>query len=173
MANDIRLLASGPTTGLGEIILPSVQPGSSMMPGKVNPSVAECLNMVCFQVIGNDTSVSLASQAGQLDLNVMTPVIAFDILWSMEILENATRMFRTKCVEGITADEERCASYLDRNPVLGTFLAQRIGYMRAAEVVKEAARTGIPVPELAVKNGLLSEEEARILFDHKRMVERH
>jgi aspartate ammonia-lyase len=103
----------------------------------------------------------------------MTPVIAFDILWSMDILENATRMFRTRCVEGITADRERCASYLDRNPVLGTLLAQRIGYMRAAEVVKEAARTGIPVPELAVKNGLLSEEEARILFDPKRMVVRH
>ncbi len=172
ISHDLRLLASGPTTGLGEIVLPAIQPGSSIMPGKVNPSMAECMSMVCFQVIGNDASVSMASQAGQLDLNVMTPVIAFDILWSMEILENATRMFRTKCVEGITADRERCTSYLDRNPVLGTFLAQRIGYMRAAELVKEAGRTGIPVPELAVKNGLLSEEEARILFDHRRMVGR-
>jgi aspartate ammonia-lyase len=172
IANDLRLLASGPTTGLGEIILPPVQPGSSMMPGKVNPSMAECLNMVCFQVIGNDTAVSMASQAGQLELNVMTPVITFDILWSMELLENSARMFRTKCVEGIDADEERCAAYLDRNPVLGTFLAERIGYMRAAEVVKESARTGIPVPELAVRKGLLSEEEARTLFDHRRMVGR-
>jgi aspartate ammonia-lyase len=118
IANDLRLLASGPTTGLAEIELPPVQPGSSIMAGKVNPVMAECLDMVAFQVVGNDLTISLAVQAGQLELNVMTPVIMQNILFSIEILTNYLPVFRKKCVEGIRVDEERCRMYLEKNPSL-------------------------------------------------------
>ncbi len=165
VANDLRLLASGPTTGIAEIRLPAVQPGSSIMPGKVNPSMAECLDMVGFQVIGGDTAVGLAAQAGQLELNVMVPVMTYNILESMRLLVNYLPVFAERCVRGITADEERCRSYLELNPALATLLSPRIGYRRAAEIAEEALERGMPVADLAVEKGILTPEEARLLFD--------
>jgi aspartate ammonia-lyase len=164
VANDLRLLSSGPVTGLGEITLPAVQPGSSIMAGKVNPVMAECLDMVAFQVIGNDTAVALAAQAGQIDLNVMTPVMTANILQSLSLLRNFLPVFDERCVTGITADKERLREYLLDNPMLATLLAPRIGYDKAAEIAREAGQMKIPVPELAVRKGILSMEEARELF---------
>lgn len=169
IANDLRLLSSGPTTGLGELKLPAVQPGSSMMPGKVNPVMAECLDMVCFQVIGNDTATAMAAQAGQLELNVMTPVMTHNILDSMDILVHYLPDLRRKCIDGIIADRQKCASYIMKNPILATFLVEKIGYLEAAVLVKESMRTGIPIPELAVKRKLLTKKEAKELFDPGRM----
>jgi aspartate ammonia-lyase len=164
ISNDLRLLSSGPSTGLAEITLPAVQPGSSIMAGKVNPVMAECLDMVAFQVIGNDTAVALAAQAGQIDLNVMTPVMTSNILQSLALLINFLTAFRTRCVDGITADEERLKDYLENNPMLATLLAPKIGYARAAEIARESGKRRIPVPDLVVLKGILSEEEARNLF---------
>jgi aspartate ammonia-lyase len=164
IANDLRLLGSGPTTGIAEIRVPAVQPGSSIMPGKVNPSMAECLNMVGFQVVGNDAAVGLATQAGQLELNVMVPVITYNIMQSMRLLTNYLPVFVERCVRGITADEERCRSYLEFNPALATLLSPRIGYHRAAEIVREALERRIPVADLAVEKGILTAEEAGDLF---------
>jgi aspartate ammonia-lyase len=165
IANDLRLLNSGPTTGLAELTLPAVQPGSSMMPGKVNPVMAECLDMVCFQVVGNDATTVMAAQAGQLELNVMTPVMTYNILESLNLLVHFLPDFRTKCVEGITANRERCAASIAMNPILATLLSERVGYLRAAELVKESMETGISIPELAVKRKMLSRKEAKELFD--------
>jgi aspartate ammonia-lyase len=165
VANDLRLLGSGPTTGLAEIRLPAVQPGSSIMPGKVNPVMAECLDMVAFQVVGNDTAVAMAAQAGQLDLNVMTPVMVHNILTSIALLVSYLPVFQTRCVEGIEADEERCRAHLERNPSLATLLSPKIGYLAAAELAKEALAKGVSVSELAVARGVLTAEEAAVLFD--------
>ena len=165
IANDLRLLGSGPTTGLAEIRLPAVQPGSSIMPGKVNPVMAECLNMIAFQVIGNDTAVGLATQAGQLELNVMTPVIIHNILMSVSLLCRYLPVFTGRCVEGIEADEERCRAYLRLNPSLATLLSSRIGYLEAAGLAEEALEKRMPVSDLAVEKGLLTPEEARQIFD--------
>jgi fumarate hydratase, class II len=172
IANDLRLLNSGPTAGLAEILLPAVQPGSSIMPGKVNPVMAECLNMICFQVIGNDTVVSLAAQAGQMELNVMTPVMIHNILQSMDLLIRFLPVFTEKCVDGIRADEEKCRSYLLKNPSLATLLSQRIGYLEAAKLAKESLEKDIPVPELVVQKGILSAEEAKELFSTENLMGR-
>ncbi|HEY3418979.1 MAG TPA: aspartate ammonia-lyase [Methanomassiliicoccales archaeon] len=169
IANDLRLLNSGPTTGLAELTLPAVQPGSSMMPGKVNPVMAECLDMVCFQVLGNDATTVMAAQAGQLELNVMTPVMTYDILESLNLLIRYLPDFRERCVDGITANTARCASYIETNPILATLLSERIGYLRAAELVKESTETGVSVPALAVKKKMLTKKEAKELFDPIRM----
>ena len=169
IANDLRLLGSGPTTGLAELSMPPVQPGSSMMPGKVNPVMAECLDMICFQVIGNDTATALAAQAGQLELNVMTPVMTHNILESLNLLNRYLPDFRAKCIEGISADKERCASHIAMNPILATLLSERIGYLAAADLVKESTSTGLSIPDLAVKRKLLTKEEAEELFDPLRM----
>jgi aspartate ammonia-lyase len=169
IANDLRLLGSGPTTGISEIQLPAVQPGSSIMPGKVNPVMAECLNMVAFHVIGNDTTVGLATQAGQLDLNVFTPVMIHNILESMAILTNYLPMFQKRCVEGISANEEVNRNYLEKNPSLATLLSPKIGYLAAAEIAKEALEKGVSVKELAVEKGVISENEAAIIFDLKKI----
>ena len=165
IANDLRLLNSGPTAGLAEMSLPAVQPGSSMMPGKVNPVMAECLDMICFQVIGNDGATALAAQAGQLDLNVMTPVMTHNILESLDLLVRYLPDFRTKCIDGIAADRERCSSHIGRNPILATLLNERIGYLAAAELAKESVASGTPIAELAVRKGMLSKKEAEQLFD--------
>jgi aspartate ammonia-lyase len=165
IANDLRLLGSGPTTGLAEIRLPAVQPGSSIMPGKVNPVMAECLDMVAFQVVGNDTTVGLATQAGQLELNVMTPVITHNILQSASLLINYLPVFTGRCIEGIEADAERCRSYLKLNPSLATLLSPRIGYLEAAKLAKEALEKRVPVSDLAVEKGLITREEAEQIFD--------
>jgi aspartate ammonia-lyase len=169
IANDLRLLGSGPTTGLAEIKLPAVQPGSSIMPGKVNPVMAECLDMVAFQVVGNDTTVSLAAQAGQLDLNVMTPVMTYNILHSIEILTNYLPVFKERCVEGIEADAEKCKANVDMNPSLATLLSPKIGYLKAAEIYKESLDRGIPVSQLVVEKGILTVDEAKELFGPSRV----
>lgn len=165
IANDLRLLSSGPNTGLAEIRLPAVQPGSSIMPGKVNPVMAEVTNMVCFQVIGNDLAIMLAAQAGQLELNVMMPVIAFNLLMSIRILANNARVLNERCIQGITADEVRCLEYVERSSALATALSPRIGYARAAEIAKKAVEAGKTIREIVAEEHLLSPDEAAGLLD--------
>lgn len=171
IANDLRLLSSGPLTGLAEITLPAVQPGSSIMPGKVNPVMAEMLDMVCFQVMGNDRAIELAVQAGQLELNVMMPLMAHNLLSSAEILKNAVRVFRKDCVDGITANEARCRMYVDKSLALATALNQHIGYMKAAEVVKEALKTGKTVTQIVAEKGYLTTEEMKTVLDPMKLTE--
>lgn len=171
IANDIRLLASGPRTGLAEIILPAVQPGSSIMPGKVNPSIAEMVNQVCYQALGLDTTVALAAEAGQLELNVMMPVITHNILFGLIIVGNATRVLAEKCVAGIEADEKLCAYWLERSPALVTALAPKIGYAESAKLAKEAIATGLTVKELVIKKGLLKGKELEEVLDLRAMTE--
>ncbi len=165
IANDLRLLASGPRTGLAEITLPPVQPGSSIMPGKVNPVMAEVTDMVAFQVIGADTVVTLAAQAGQLELNVMMPVIAFNLLFSCEILKNVVGKFRDSCIAGITANEGRCRRYMEESVGLATVLAPYLGYAAAAEVAKESQKTGRSVKEIIEARELLSPEAMTKILD--------
>jgi aspartate ammonia-lyase len=171
IANDIRLMSSGPQTGLAEINLPAVQPGSSIMPGKVNPVMAEMLNMACFQVIGNDTTITMAVQAGQFELNVMMPVMAFDMLMSVDILKNAMTVFAEYCVEGITANEERCRFYVEHSNGLATALNAHIGYSAAAKVAQENSRTGKPIRQIVLEMGILSEEELDRILDPVAMTE--
>ncbi len=170
IANDLRLLSSGPTTGLAEIELPPVQPGSSMMPGKVNPVMAECMNMIAFQVIGNDLALSLAVQAGQLDLNVMTPVMMHNILQSIQLLTNYIPVFVDKCIKGITVDKKKCASYLEKNPSLAVFLSPHIGYLEASKIAQQALEEKRPVSEIAVEKGILKPEEAKRIFSQNSML---
>jgi aspartate ammonia-lyase len=171
IANDLRLMSSGPQTGLAEINLPAVQPGSSIMPGKVNPVMAEMLNMACFQVIGNDTTITMAVQAGQLELNVMMPVMAFDMLMSIDILKNAMNVFAEYCVEGITANEERCRYYVEHSNGLATALNAYIGYSAAAKVAQENVRTGRPIRDIVLDMGILSAEELDGILDPVAMTE--
>jgi aspartate ammonia-lyase len=165
IANDLRLLASGPMTGLNEINLPPVQPGSSIMPGKVNPVVAEMVNMVSFQVIGADTAVTMAAQAGQLELNVMMPVIIYNLLFSMEILKNAVYKLSEACIEGITTNSIRCTEYLESSVGMVTVLAPYIGYEAAAEVAKESVRTRRNSREIIISRELLSPEALAEVVD--------
>jgi aspartate ammonia-lyase len=171
IANDIRLLASGPRTGLAELILPAVQPGSSIMPGKVNPSIAEMVNQVCYQVLGLDLTVATAVEAGQLELNVMMPVIAHNILFALLILSNAIRVFDERCVRGIEADADQCAYWLERSPALVTALAPKIGYAEAARLAKEAVASGLTVKELVMKKKLLEGRELEEVLDLRAMTE--
>jgi fumarate hydratase class II len=171
IASDLRLLASGPRTGFAEIVLPAVQPGSSIMPGKVNPSIAEMVNQVCFQVIGNDVTVAVAAEAGQLELNVMMPVIAHNVLGSMMILTNATRVLAERCVEGIEADADQCAHWLERSPALVTALAPKIGYAEAAKLAKEAVAKNVTVRQLVIDKGLLKGKELEEILDLRAMTE--
>lgn len=171
IANDLRLMSSGPQTGLFEINLPAVQPGSSIMPGKVNPVMMEMLNMACFQVIGNDTTITMAVQAGQLELNVMMPVMAFDMLMSIDILRNAMWVVSEFNVEGITANEERCRRYVEESNGLATALNPYIGYSAAAKVAQENARTGKPMRQIVLDMGLLEEEELDRILDPVAMTE--
>jgi aspartate ammonia-lyase len=171
ICNDLRLLASGPTTGFAEIVLPAVQPGSSIMPGKVNPSMAEMLNMVCFQVIGNDLTVSMAVQAGQLELNVMMPVMAYNLHHSIEILKNALRVFIDRCVVGIVADADRCRRYAESSMALATALNTYVGYARAAEVVKRALREQKTIIEVVREEKLLTEAEIAKILDPIKLTE--
>jgi len=165
IANDLRLLSSGPMTGLNEINLPPVQPGSSIMPGKVNPVIPEMVNMVSFQVMGADTTVTMAAQAGQMELNVMMPVIIYNILFSMEILKNAVRKLREACVEGITANVGRCSAYLENSVGMATVLAPHIGYAAAAEIAKESMRTGRSTKEIILSRKFLSPEALAEIID--------
>jgi fumarate hydratase class II len=171
IANDIRLLASGPRTGLAEIVLPAVQPGSSIMPGKVNPSIAEMVNQVCFQALGLDTTVALAAEAGQLELNVMMPVITHNIVFGLVIVGNATRVFAERCIDGIVADEAQCAYWLERSPALVTALAPKLGYAESAKLAKEALATGLTVKQLVMKKQLLEGAELDEVLDLRAMTE--
>ncbi|MBN1857917.1 aspartate ammonia-lyase [Candidatus Bipolaricaulota bacterium] len=169
IANDLRLLASGPVTGFAELRLPAVQPGSSIMPGKVNPVMAECLNMVAYQVIGNDTTVAMAAQAGQLELNVMTPVMIHNLLSSIDLLTRYLPVFQDRCIAGMSADEQACRGRLEDNPAIATLLAPRIGYLQAAEIAREAVACGRSVLEIVLEKKLLEETEARTLLDPMRV----
>jgi len=171
ICNDLRLLASGPTTGFAEIVLPAVQPGSSIMPGKVNPSMAEMLDMVCFQVIGNDLTVAMAVQAGQLELNVMMPVMAYNLHHSIEILKNALRAFIDRCVVGIVADAERCRRYAESSMALATALNTYVGYARAAEVVKRALREQKTIIDVVRAEKLLTEDQIAQILDPIKLTE--
>ncbi len=159
IANDIRLMNSGPNTGLAEIDLPAVQPGSSIMPGKVNPVIPEMMNMVCFSVMGNDLSIALAAQAGQFELNVMMPLIQYKLLDSIIILTNATKIFDEKCIYGITVNEARCRDYAMRSLGIVTVLNPIIGYSKASEVVVESMKTGKSVRDVLLEQDLLSQEQ--------------
>ncbi|HKY31702.1 MAG TPA: aspartate ammonia-lyase [Candidatus Polarisedimenticolia bacterium] len=171
ITNDLRLMASGPITGMAEIILPAVQPGSSIMPGKVNPAILEMAGMVGFQVAGNALAVDYAVQAGQLELNVMMPAMTFNVLMSFEILKNALAVLRTRCIEGLQADEAHCKRYAELSPSLATALNPYIGYAKGAEVVKEALRTGRTIPEVVRDKKLLSDEELSRILDPFKMTE--
>ena len=165
IANDLRLMASGPRAGLGEITLPSRQPGSSIMPGKVNPVMAEVINQVAFQVIGNDHTICLASEAGQLELNVMEPVLVFNLLQSISIMNNAFRAFTDYCLKGIEANEERMKEYVEKSAGIITAVNPHIGYEVAARIAREAILTGQPIRELCLKYDVLSEEELDLILD--------
>jgi aspartate ammonia-lyase len=160
VASDLRLLSMGPRAGLGEITLPAVQPGSSIMPGKVNPSIPELVNQVTFQVIGCDTTIAIACEAGQLELNVMMPVIAWNALLSSTILRESMKVLRTKCVDGIVANKEHALALLNRSTATATALSPHIGYAATAELAKESIRTGRSIRDLALERGLL--DEARL-----------
>ena len=171
ISNDIRLLASGPKTGLSEINLPAVQPGSSIMPGKVNPVLMEMMDMVCFQAIGCDTTVLMAAQAGQLELNVMMPVVAFNLLHEIEILKNALEVYVSFCIKGITANEDRCRQYAEGSMSIVTVLNPHIGYAKAAEIAKEYLSSGRPIRELVLEKKLLSPEKLDEVFNLYGMTE--
>ena len=171
ISNDLRLLASGPNTGFAEINLPALQPGSSIMPGKINPVIPELAAMVSFQVIGNDLAVALAVQAGQLELNVMMPTMSYSVLQSITILTNMLRQFTDKCVAGITANDKRCNFYVQATVSLATALNPYIGYAKSAEVVKESVATGRSIIEIVREQELLSEKEIQEILDPARMTE--
>lgn len=171
IANDFRLLSSGPTSGLDEIRLPPVQPGSSIMPGKVNPVLAEMLNMAMFHVIGNDTCVLLAGQAGQLELNVMMPIIAHNLFEMMQVIIGSVNAFTDKCVVGLEAQPDKAALWLAKNPILVTALNPIIGYLKGAEVAKKAMAENKTVLEVVTQMGYMSEAEARAALDARQMTE--
>ncbi|MCL7453420.1 MAG: aspartate ammonia-lyase [Anaerolineae bacterium] len=171
IANDFRLLSSGPATGLDEIHLPAVQPGSSIMPGKVNPVLAEMLNMACFHVMGNDLTVMMAGQAGQLELNVMMPIIAHNLFEMMQVLIGAIRAFTDRCVVGLEANPEKAEGWLAKNAILVTALNPVIGYLKGAEVAKEAMASNRTIKEVVVEKGYLTTEEANRILDARKMTE--
>jgi fumarate hydratase class II len=171
ICNDLRLLSSGPTTGFAEITLPPVQPGSSIMPGKVNPVMAEMLNMVCFHVMGNDLTIAMAGQAGQLELNVMMPIMGYNLLQSLEVLTNGIRAFTERCVTGIEADRARCQQLAEQSIGLATALNPHIGYAAAAQVAQEAMRRGVSLRTVVLEMGLLSPAQIDAILDPFAMTE--
>ncbi len=171
IANDVRWLASGPTSGLAEITLPAVQPGSSIMPGKVNPVMSEALMMACAQVMGNHVTVTVGGQHGNFELNVMMPVMASAFLQSVSILANACDAFRSRAVEGIGANRERCRELLEKNPSIATALNAYVGYDEAAAVAKEAAKNSESVRDVVKRRGLLSDEQLDEVLNVRDMTE--
>ncbi len=169
--NDLRLLSSGPTNGLAEIILPSTQPGSSIMPGKVNPSILEMANQVCFKVLGNDTGMAYAVQAGQLELNVMMPVMAQMALESTYILTSMLQTLRERCIVGIKANKERCLQYVEQTSALSTALNPIIGYLNAAEITKESLKTGKSVVQIVREKKLLTETQIQEILNPQKLTE--
>ncbi len=171
IASDLRLMVSGPRTGLDEIVLPAVQPGSSIMPGKINPSIPEMVNQVCFQVIGCDTTVAISAEHGQLELNVMMPVIAHNVLLSMLILTNAIRTLTERCVRGITANEAMCQYWVERSAALATALMPQIGYAKAAEISKRSVQEGVLIRALVERDEVLPAAEIAGVLDLRKMTE--
>jgi aspartate ammonia-lyase len=171
IASDLRLMVMGPRTGINEITLPAVQPGSSIMPGKINPSIPEMVNQVCFQVIGCDTTVAIAAEHGQLELNVMMPVIGHNILLAMTILTNAARVLAERTVEGITANEEMCSYWVERSAALATALMPHIGYARAAEISKQSVKEGVLIRDLVERDQLLPKDQIDDVLDLRKMTE--
>jgi len=171
ISNDLRLLSSGPNTGFAEIVLPALQPGSSIMPGKINPVMGELTAMVCFQAVGADLATAMAVQAGQLELNVMMPTMAWNVLHAAEILKNTMRVLAEKCVDGITANEARCRYYANATVAIAAALNPYIGYAAAAEIAKESVKTGRTVTEIALERKLLDEKLLREILDPYRMTE--
>jgi len=171
IVSDLRLLVSGPRTGLDEIVLPAVQPGSSIMPGKINPSIPEMVNQVCFQVIGCDTTVAISAEHGQLELNVMMPVIAHNLLLSMRILTNAITTLTTRCVEGITANAAMCAYWVERSAALATALMPQLGYTRAAEISKQSLAEGVLIRDLVTRDQLIPADQIDGVLDLRQMTE--
>ncbi len=169
IADDLRLMASGPRTGLNEIRIPAVQPGSSIMPGKVNPSIVEMVCQVCLQVVGNDATVSAASARGELELNVMMPVIAHNVLFSLTILGNAVRVLADRCVVGIEANREQSAYWVERSAALATALAPVIGYAKAAELAKRSVAEGVLIRDLVEREHVLPPDQLRRLLDLDRL----
>jgi aspartate ammonia-lyase len=169
VASDLRLLSMGPRAGLAEIQLPAVQPGSSIMPGKVNPSVPEMVNQVCFQVIGCDAAILAAADAGQLELNVMMPVIAWNALHASGILRQAMHVLAERCVAGIEADEARCRELLDRSTAVATALSPYIGYAATADIAKQSVKTGRPVRELVRERHLLPDDQLDAILSPEAM----
>jgi fumarate hydratase class II len=171
MANDLRWMNSGPIAGLGEISLPALQPGSSIMPGKVNPVMCEMMMMVCAQVTGNDSAITIADQQGNFELNVMLPVIAHNLLQSITLLGNASRLLADKAIAGFTVNKERISGLVDKNPILVTALNPVIGYDKAAQIAKKAYAEGRPVNEVAAEMTNLSKKDLDTLLDPRKMTE--
>jgi aspartate ammonia-lyase len=171
IASDLRLMVMGPRTGIDEIKLPAVQPGSSIMPGKINPSIPEMVNQVCFQVMGLDTTVAIAAEHGQLELNVMMPVIAHNVLLAMKILGNAANVFADLTVKGIEANENMCSYWVERSAALATALAPQIGYAKAAEISKQSVATGVLIREMVKRDKILPENEVDQVLDLRKMTE--
>jgi fumarate hydratase, class II len=171
IASDLRLMVMGPRTGINEIQLPAVQPGSSIMPGKINPSIPEMVNQVCFQVFGCDTTVGDSAEHGQLELNVMMPVIAFNVLLSMRILTNATRVLAERCVRGIEANREMCEYWVERSAALATALAPQIGYAAAAEISKRSVKEGVLIRDLVKRDKVLASDEIDEVLDLRKLTE--
>ncbi len=169
IANDLRLLNSGPRTGFGEIDIPATEPGSSIMPGKVNPVIPEAVNLVAAQVMGNDAAIAVCGALGQLELNLMMPVIAYDLLQSIEILANGSKVLAQKCVEGITADRQRCMDYADRSLMVVTAVTPHIGYDNAAKVAKKAMAENKSIRQVILEEGLLSKDKLDQVLDLKKM----
>jgi len=170
IANDLRLMASGPTAGLAEILIPAVHAGSSIMPGKVNPSLAECLNMICFNIIGNDVSVAMAAQAGQFELNVMLPGMLKCILDSTDMLKNFLPIFAANMIDGLKHNRKKLESYLEKSPILVTLLTPYIGHKKAAEIYKESLETNKTIKELVLGMHLMTEKEIDKALSYDKVV---
>jgi fumarate hydratase, class II len=171
IASDLRLMVMGPRTGIDEIRLPAVQPGSSIMPGKINPSIPEMVNQVCYQVMGCDATVSIAAEHGQLELNVMMPVIAFNVLLAERILTNAAAVLADRCVRGIEANQEMCEYWVERSAALATALAPHVGYARAAELSKQSVKEGVLIRDLVRRDGLLPADQVDEVLDLRKMTD--
>ena len=164
ISNDIRLMASGPVAGFSELGIPEVHAGSSIMPGKVNPSLAECMNMICFDIIGNDNVVALAAQAGQFELNVMLPVMLKSVLESTDMIKNFVPIFSRNLIDGLSTNKQKLRQYIENSPVIVTLLSPKLGYQTSAELYKESLKTGRTIRELVISKGLLSEREVTKLL---------
>ena len=164
ICNDIRLMASGPVAGFSELGIPAVHAGSSIMPGKVNPSLAECMNMICFDIIGNDNVVALAAQAGQFELNVMLPVMLKSVLESTDMIKNFVPIFSRNFIDGLSANKQKLRQHIENSPVIVTLLSPKLGYQTSAELYKESLKTGKTIRELVISKGLLSEREVTKLL---------